>query len=591
MGKAGKNESVGRMLIAIALPIAVQNLLVTVVNASDAIFLGFLGEGQLAAANLAGQLMQIYNNLIMALCVGATVLAAQYWGLKDRESVKKVLHVTLRISIVSATVFFLACLIVPNLIMKFFTSETDVITYGAIYLRYVSFSYLFMGFSQIYMIIMKNTDKVKESAVYGATAVILNIILDAILVFGLFGAPKMGVAGAALATSIARGVEFALTAIATRRSDNIDFEFKALFAPYTAIRNKYIRYTLPSIVQSESWIVASSITVAIIGHMGSDAVSANAIALVFFNMFCAIAMAVANSAGIIIGNSLGRGDLKQAKSEGDSIMKVSGILGIIFGVVICVSAPVVVTLAGSLSQSAKVYLQWMLVILGIKMFGKLINNTLSNGIFVAGGDVKFLMKLDIINMWCVIVPAGLIAAFLLKLPVIAVYAVINMDEYTKFYVGLKHYYQYNWVKNLTKKEWAEPGKYHRQLEKRIISDMPIGVMMVGSSGKISMVNDNAACGLGYSREELEGTGFTQLFIEDERNNDFVQSILDSISGKEKIIDHTVRYYKDDTCKIMQIRTEFIEEEDAKIGILVMINDITACFAKASAYPEVMVPQN
>ncbi len=561
-------------LIRIVIPIALQNLLVAIVGASDVIMLGFLNEESLSAANLAGQIMQIFNFIVMALSVGTTALAAQYYGKNDKAAVERVFYTALQFYLSIGSVFTLCCLILPNQIMQIFTADPVLISLGAQYLRYISIIFILMGFSQVYMIIMKNTGDVLKSTIFGGTSVVLNIILNAILIFGLLGFPKLGILGAAIATTISKSVEFLLTFIHSLQNKQIHLKFAAIFKNYRAMRTKYLRYTLPSIIQLGSWQVATSLTVAIIGHISSSAVAANAVALLIFNIAASFALGYGTGAGIILGGLLGVGNLDNAKKTGDYILTRTLFISPIISILVLLVIPLIPYLPFSLSAESLYYLKFMLIVTAIKIIGKCINHTLATGIFSAGGDIKFLMKLDIINMWCIILPLGFIAAFILKLPVVVVYIILNMDEFTKMYSEIKHYLQYKWVKNLTKKEWAEPGKFDKELRQKIVNDMPMGVMMVGSSGKITMTNKALLDILGFTGEDIEGETFASFFLTDPRNNDFTEVIVDSIYDKTTAKEQLVDYYSNDVQKKLHLKTIFIEEEDSNIGILVMINDLT-----------------
>ena len=204
-----------KKLAVLVLPIAVQNLMTALVSASDALMLGFVNQSSLSAVSLAAQVQFVLNLFYVALTIGATVLAAQYWGKGDIRSVEKVLAITLKISVLISGIFFLAALAAPALLMQIFTSDGGLVWLGARYLRAVSWSYLFMGISQIYLCIMKNSGRALRSTVYGSVAVVLNIALNAVLIFGLIGFPQMGTVGAAVATSISRGVELILVLVKT----------------------------------------------------------------------------------------------------------------------------------------------------------------------------------------------------------------------------------------------------------------------------------------------------------------------------------------------------------------------------------------
>ena len=554
-------------------PIAMQCLLASIVSATDAIMLGALNQQSLAAVTLAGQLMQIFSFLIMSISVGTTALSAQYWGKKDADAVGRVLHIALKVSIAAGTIFMLACLVAPGVVMSFYTSDSEMIEMGITYLRYVGVSYLFMGFSQIYLIIMKNTNRITAASSFGAITVILNIILNAILIFGLLGAPEMGIAGAALATTISRGVEFVLTLIASNKQSTVMFKPKMLFRSYKTLKRKFWRYTLPSVLQLTSWMMATSATMAILGHLSSEAVAASAVALIAFNIAASFATAYGNSTGIVIGQQLGCGDIEEAKVCGDKLLKGAALLGLVLCIVVCALSPVIPKYMSTLNDEAKRYLLWMLIIVGIKCIGKAVNHTLATGILSAGGDVKFLLKLDIINMWLIILPLGLISAFLLKLSPVVVYLLVNLDEYTKMYTELKHYKKYLWAKDLTKKEWADPGQYDKELREKIVERMPMGAIVLGSSGKITMSNPAAERILGISESDLEGEPLAVFTLKDERNLDFVQCIMDAVYDKTTVNDVIVDFYNKDAAHELQINTSFIEEEDANLGVLILIYDV------------------
>ena len=181
--------------------------MLAVVSASDAIMLGLVNQNSLSAVSLAGQVQFIFNLFLAALTIGASMFSAQYWGKRDKNAVEQILGIVLRISVTVSVLFFLAALCFPASVMRVFTPDIHLIKDGAVYLRTVSVSYLFCGISQIYLCIMKNTGRASKSSLISSTAVILNIILNAILIFGLLGAPKMGIAGAAAATAAARLLE------------------------------------------------------------------------------------------------------------------------------------------------------------------------------------------------------------------------------------------------------------------------------------------------------------------------------------------------------------------------------------------------
>lgn len=433
----------------LVLPIAVQNLMTALVSASDALMLGFLDQSSLSAVSLATQVQFVLNLFFMALTIGTTVLAAQYWGKGDTASVEKILAIALKISMLISGIFFLMACGFPKLLMRIFTNDRILIELGIPYLRIVSWSYLFMGFSQIYLCIMKNTERSLRSTIYGSTAVILNIILNAVLIFGLFGFPQLKIVGAAMATVISRAVEFILVLMENRRKDLVCVRKKYFLAYSPELSNDFFRYTTPVLANELVWGCGFTMFSVIMGHLGNDAVAANSIANIVKNIIACVCLGIGTGSGIIVGNELGKGELEQARRYGKKLTKLSFFAGMISGIVLLILSPIILRFANTLSMQAHSYLQTMLYICSYYMIGKSINSTVIAGIFCAGGDTRFGFLCDLITMWIIIVPIGLLGAFIWELPVIIVYVWLSFDEFIKLPAVYHHYKKYKWVKNLT----------------------------------------------------------------------------------------------------------------------------------------------
>lgn len=444
-----------KQLWKLVLPIALQNFLSSVVSASDALMLGMLNQDSLSAISLAAQVQFVLSLFSAALIIGATVLAAQYWGKGDKKAVEHVLAISLRLSVLISTVFFLAAAFCPGILMRLFTNDTGLIILGIPYLRIVSGSYLCMGISQIYLCIMKNSGRTFKSTIYGSVAVVLNLILNAIFIFGLFGMPKMEIRGAAYATLISRAVELLLVLWENCKRDVVRIRLKYLINPASYLKKDFYRYTMPVLANELVWGCGFTMTSVIMGHLGSDAVAANSIASIARSIIACVCMGIGTGSGIMVGNELGKGDLKRAKTYGDKLCHVSIGAGAVSGLIVLAAGPMISLFAGTLSAQASLYLRYMLIICSVYMVGKSINCAVIAGIFCAGGDTKFGMICDAVNMWLVIVPLGMLAAFVWKLPVIAVYLLLNLDEIIKLPAVYLHYKKYRWVKNLTKQEDEE----------------------------------------------------------------------------------------------------------------------------------------
>lgn len=429
---------------------AFQNLMTALVSASDSLMLGFLTQDALSAVSLATQVTFVFNLFMASMTVGESILAAQYWGKKETNAVERVLAIVMRLSVAIAFLFFLAALCVPGLLMRIFTSDANLIELGIPYLRIASWSYLFMGISQVYLCIMKNSGRTLRSTIYGSVAVVMNVGLNAVLIYGLFGLPAMGIAGAALATAIAQGTELVLTIIENFRPNVVRLRLSYLFERGGILQKDTIRYTTPVLANRLVWGCGVTMISVIMGHLGSDATAANALAAITKNILLCVCHGIGTGGSILIGNELGSGNLERAKLYGRKLCHAALISGAIAGGILFLCTPLVLRIAGgSLTLESQGYLKGMLWICSYYLIGKAINSTVVGGIFCAGGDAKFAFVCDTITMWVVIVPLGLLAAFVLKLPVLAVYFVLNLDEFVKLPAVYRHYKKYKWVKDLT----------------------------------------------------------------------------------------------------------------------------------------------
>lgn len=446
---ANEKREFYRNLFSLVLPIAMQNLMTALVSASDALMLGFLNQTALSAVSLATQVQFVLNLFFAALTIGSTVLVAQYWGKQDADAVERVLAIALRCSILVSVGFFVTAFFASELLMNIFTDETALIAAGIPYLKTVSWSYLFMGITQVYLCVMKNSGRTLRSTLYGSSALLLNILLNAILIFGLLGFPQLGIVGAALATTISRAVELLLVLRENMRRDVVRMRLRYLSVRTDSLKRDFYHYTLPVLANELVWGCGFTMFSVIMGHMGSDAVAANSIANIIKNIIASVCLGIGTGSGILIGNELGRGNLSLAKEYGGRLCRSALIAGAVSGGAILAGIPVLSGIAGNLTVQAQAYLKVMLYVCSYYMIGKSINSTLVAGIFCAGGDTRFGLLCDAITMWVVIIPIGWIAAFVLHLPVLTVYFLLNLDELIQLPAVYWHYKKYAWVKNLT----------------------------------------------------------------------------------------------------------------------------------------------
>ena len=440
-----------RKLTSLILPITFQQFMLAVVSASDALMVGVIGQELLSAVSLASQITFVYNLFLMAMTIGTSMFAAQYWGKGDKDAVERILGIVLRSSMSVSFVFFFAATFLPGLLMRIFTTDPQLIHYGVQYLQIVGVTYLLCGISQVYLCIMKNSGLASMSMLISSAAALLNIILNAVLIYGLFGAPRMEAGGAAAATAIARGVELLWVLAELTKKGRIKIRFAYIRRPDQGLRKDFWHYTLPVLGNELVWGGGFTMYSVIMGHLGTDAVAANSIANIAKNLIASLAGGIGNGGSIMVGNELGAGRLETAKAYGRKLCHIAVVSGILSGIFLLLLSPLVLEIT-DLSPQAEEYLRWMLAMCAVYMVGKYVNGTTIAGIFCAGGDSRFGFLCDAVTLWCFTVPVGLLAAFVFKWPVLAVYFIVNSDEIVKLPAVYRHYRKYKWLKDLTVRE-------------------------------------------------------------------------------------------------------------------------------------------
>lgn len=441
-----RKRSLRKEIVRLALPIALQQFMTALVGACDAIMLGKLSQDAMSAVSLATQVTFVFNLFMFAFMAGENMFVAQYYGKGDYTGISQVFSLVTKICGCIAVVFLAGTLFFPEQLMRILTNEETLIVLGSEYLRVIGISYVFSGIAQIFLAIMKNCGAVNMSTLINGVMVILNIALNAVFIFGLSGFPKMGIKGAALATVLATVVQFLWSVgYVLCRIRAVKFSLRSC---EKKLFGRFWQKTVPLLINNLAWGIGFSMYSVIMGHLGTDAVAANGIANISKNLVVCFCLGLGNAGSIIVGNRLGTDRLQEAKEVGETLTKTAIIAGIVSGLVLIALSPFITKMV-DLTPTARGYLQKMLLISSYYIAGKSVNCMTIGGIFAAGGDSKFGMLCDSVTLWCIIVPLGCICAFILKLPVMVVYFVLNLDEIIKLPVVYKHYKKYKWIKNLT----------------------------------------------------------------------------------------------------------------------------------------------
>ena len=429
----------------LTLPIAFQSLMLAAVAAGDALMLGQVAQNQMTAVSLATQIQFVQNMFIMAATAAGAILGAQYWGRNDRRTVQTLFNMMLRWSGLISLLFFAACEIVPEALMHLFSHDEVIIGIGSGYLRIAGFSYLVTGICECYLTTMKVTDHVGPSAWISTSAVLLNIALNAVFIFGL----KMEARGAALATTLSRVIELGLCVSVSMGKTYIRPAFDRFFERQKELARDFRKQCLPLLGGGLFWGVGFTSYTAIMGHMGTDAAAANSVAAVVRDLICCVCNGVGSAAGIMVGNELGAGNLEKGKAYGIRLKNISYIIGFASTAAVLLLTPVVTRMV-ILTEEAQSYLTGMMVIMAVYMIGRSVNTVTINGVLDGGGDTLFDMYSLAVCMWGAAIPLALLGAFVFRWPVLLVYACTCLDEVGKIPWVMHRFRKYKWVRNLTR---------------------------------------------------------------------------------------------------------------------------------------------
>ncbi|MDE7248587.1 MAG: MATE family efflux transporter [Lachnospiraceae bacterium] len=442
-------------ILHLVVPIIIQNLLSVAVNSADVVMLNYVGQSSISAVSLASNYASVLFMVFYGLGTGATLLCAQYWGKKDLQAIRVIEGIALRFSLAITLVFSGFALLAPELMMKLFTMDAELIRIGASYLRVMSLTYLCWSIIEIYLAILRSVGRVTIAMILNIVAFALNIFLNAVFIFGLFGAPRLGAVGVAIATALSRVIELlGCIFVSMVLCKDLKLNPAYMFIRNKALLKDFINLSLPALGNDVSWSVAFSMYSVILGHLGTDAVAANSLVVVVRNLGTVLCFGTASAGGILLGNVMGEGNMERAKEYASKLLKLTVITGAIGGIVILIATPFVLCFA-SLTKTAMYYLKYMLLINSYYVMGAAVNTTLIAGVFRSGGDTRFGLICDTVDMWCYAVPLGFIAAFVLKLPVLIVYFLLCTDEFVKWPWVIKRYRSGIWLKNITRDDLFE----------------------------------------------------------------------------------------------------------------------------------------
>ena len=443
----GTKELYGKML-RYGVPISAQSLIAVGMNMIDTVMLSHMGDAQISAASLAGQYTTLFLICAMGLGMGASVLTTRYWGMHDVSDLKKAVTIMLRWELVLAAVFTVIGILFPTGIMKIFTKEPAIIAYGARYLKWLLPIYLCMSISQGCIIVLRSAGLLNVPLWISAAALGVNACFNWIFINGNWGAPRMEIAGAALATTIAWLFELAVVVVYFFFADRqIGYRLRDLRMNCSDLQAEYLRICMPVLVSDSLLGLGNSAVSMVMGHMGQTFAAANSVTMVVQQLSTVLHHGTAGASGIITGHTMGEGDYEKAQRQGYTFVLIGFVTGCIAALAILLLRRPIINYYQVSAEAKEVAWQLMNAILTIVVFQS-VNGILTKGVLRAGGDTRFLMIGDVLFLWIASIPLGALAGLVWNLPAFWVYTLLKIDQIIKCFWCVARLRSGKWKKNI-----------------------------------------------------------------------------------------------------------------------------------------------
>lgn len=443
-----KDKSFYKSFFALTLVIAMQNLIVFSVNLADNVMLGAYSEYALSGVALVNQIQFMLQMLIAGLGEGVVIMCSRYWGSRNISPIKKVISIAMSCGIVIAVLMFIFVFFFPQTALGLFTKDAGVISEGVKYLSIICFSYVFFAITNILIASLRSVETVKIGFVISLSTLCVNVCLNYILIYGNFGAPELGVRGAAIATLIARIIETIVVLVYVFRIDQkIKICIRDFFSYDMVIIKNYVKVTLPVFLANSIWGLNQGVQTSILGHMGQASIAANSISTTIFQIVSVLAYGSASATSVIIGKTIGEGNVHKVKSYAKTMQVLYLCIGIVTGLALFLLKDVVLSFYDISESSRALALQFMTV-LSITVVGTSYQMPALTGVVRGGGDTTFVLYNDLIFIWLVVIPSAALSAFVFGFSPIVVFACLKCDQVLKCFVAVIKVNRFKWIKHI-----------------------------------------------------------------------------------------------------------------------------------------------
>lgn len=439
-------------MIGLAIPIAIQTLLISSLNMVDSIMIGQLGVDSIAAVGVGNKITTILILVLQGFGTGAAIFSAQYWGKKDLVGIKKILFLTCLIMTIFSLLFSFITLIFTSNFIRIFTSDPEVIELGVSYLRIIAASYFVTALTILFSTILKSMGEVKRPLYISIIAIGINTILNYLLIFGHLGFAQLGIEGAAIATLIARTVQTLMLFVLIKQYLDISIKSISLVEVLDRpLMKRYFMITIPSIINHALWTIGETTYFWVYAQMGTEQLAAITLIDPLLFVFMAMFIGLSDASTVMVGNSIGAKEEEKAYDYAVQFLWITLGFSILSAIAVFIFSPVYISIYnvnGTVAEEAK----GILVIYAFLLTGKMLNMVNNIGVLRAGGDTKYVLYLDVIGVWVVGLPLALLGAFEWELPIYLVFGLANSHEFVRAFFGIKRTISKSWINHVIEED-------------------------------------------------------------------------------------------------------------------------------------------
>lgn len=437
--------------------IALQNVVVCFVGLADNVMIGAYSQDALSGVALANQIQFLLQMIMGGVSEGMAVLCSQYWGTRQTRPIRRIMAVACLTAAALCAAFFAAAQLCPTEILGLLSTDMAVVEQGARYMRPVSYSYVFFGISMVLVGAQRSVENVRVGMASSLTGLMVNIALNWALIFGNLGAPRLGAVGAAVATLIARVAECAVAVGLTYGRDRrLAMSAADLLRPDRELGRDFFRVATPVMLSGASWGVAQAVQTGILGHMGSNAIAANAIASSLFQVISVAGYGVASASAVLTGKAVGAGDHDRLRGYVNSFQLLFLAIGVVTGAALFLVRDVVLRFY-NVDAEAMELARSFITVLSVTVVGTCYQCGCLTGVVRGGGNTRFVFYNDLIFMWGLVLPLSLLSAFVFKLSPLVVFMCLKSDQVTKCAVAVWQVNSYHWVRRVTRDPAETPA--------------------------------------------------------------------------------------------------------------------------------------